>query len=255
MRSETSQETSSDDFYVGYLPVPRAQRAKLWLIVPAMVLALGLAGFAIGRSQHGAGPAVWDTSRVVERTGVLIESPYPMIMIDEGAAGPARTILLVQSSKRGAQPRVKGLDGQRVVAKGYTLRRESGGRVTEMLELSDEADALVSLGEGALPEEQPLGPVTLIGEIVDSKCYHGAMKPGEGKTHKACATLCVRGGIPPSLIVWDEAVRVPTVLASAEGGPIETQWLAYVGEMVEVRGQASLRAGVRILRIDSITRQ
>ena len=38
--------------------------------------------------------------------------------------------------------------------------------------------------------------VTLKGEIIDPKCYLGAMKPGGGKTHKACAMRCIAGGIP-----------------------------------------------------------
>src|SRR5437870_13626118 len=42
-----------------------------------------------------------------------------------------------------------------------------------------------------------LGPVTLRGEIVDSKCYLGVMNPGSGKVHRDCAVRCISGGIPP----------------------------------------------------------
>ena len=41
-----------------------------------------------------------------------------------------------------------------------------------------------------------LGRVSLTGEIVDSKCYPGVMKPGQGKTHRACAIRCLSGGVP-----------------------------------------------------------
>lgn len=54
-------------------------------------------------------------------------------------------------------------------------------------------------------------PVTLDGELVDSKCYLGTMKPGDGKTHKSCAILCLRGGIPP-LFVSKAAAQYATTL-------------------------------------------
>jgi len=43
-------------------------------------------------------------------------------------------------------------------------------------------------------------PVTYVGEIIDPKCWLGAMKPGSGLVHKACAELCIRGGIPPFFV-------------------------------------------------------
>jgi hypothetical protein len=248
----------SDAFYVGYFPVPRSLRAKLWIIVPAVMAACGALGFAIGKSQHGAGTGAWDTESIVERTGVLVERPYPMIVPEhagESGATLAMPILLVQSGKRGAAPRVQGLDGKVVRVRGYSLRRATEARVSELLELADGADAIASLSEGRQHQDAALGAVTLSGEIVDSKCYHGAMKPGEGKTHKACATLCVRGGIPPSLVVWDGDKTTLVLLAGADGGPIEERWLEYVGDMVEVKGRASTRAGLMVVRVESVSRQ
>ena len=57
----------------------------------------------------------------------------------------------------------------------------------------------------ALLEQSDKGAVELTGEIVDSKCFLGVMVPGSGKTHKECASLCLRGGIPPALFVQDRA--------------------------------------------------
>ena len=54
--------------------------------------------------------------------------------------------------------------------------------------------------------------VTLRGEIVDSKCFLGVMVPGAGRTHKECASLCVRGGIPPALFVRDRHGRSALLL-------------------------------------------
>jgi hypothetical protein len=50
---------------------------------------------------------------------------------------------------------------------------------------------------------EDLGAFTLVGEIVDSKCYLGIMNPGETNPHRECAALCIRGGIPPLIIAHD----------------------------------------------------
>jgi hypothetical protein len=50
---------------------------------------------------------------------------------------------------------------------------------------------------------EDLGAFTLVGEIVDSKCYLGIMNPGETNPHRECAALCIGGGIPPLIIAHD----------------------------------------------------
>ena len=60
-------------------------------------------------------------------------------------------------------------------------------------------------------EPVPLGRWKLTGEICDGKCYAGAMRPGRGLAHKACADLCLTGGIPP-VFVSSGAVERPQLL-------------------------------------------
>ena len=50
---------------------------------------------------------------------------------------------------------------------------------------------------GLLP--RPLGSLQIEGEIVDIKCWLGRMKPGDGRTHRACGQFCIQGGIPPHM--------------------------------------------------------
>ena len=50
--------------------------------------------------------------------------------------------------------------------------------------------------------------------LVASGRFDGAMKPGDGKTHKGCAALCLRGGIPPALMPSISAT-VPSAARSA----------------------------------------
>jgi hypothetical protein len=95
---------------------------------------------------------------------------------------------------------------------------------------------------------------TLAGEIVDSKCYLGAMKPGDGKGHKACAVLCISGGIPPMLVSASGSESERTVsyylLVGASGQPMNARVLPFVAEAVEVSGVVEDWEGLRMLRVD-----
>ncbi len=87
---------------------------------------------------------------------------------------------------------------------------------------------------------------TLVGEIVDTKCYLGAMKPGRGKPHRGCASLCIRGGIPAALLVRTEDTRRDLVhLVDTSGQPLGQELLSWVGEPVAVAGQLR-RADARL---------
>jgi hypothetical protein len=92
-----------------------------------------------------------------------------------------------------------------------------------LLELADDADAIqpaqISDEQLATLSSWPSldsGRVTLRGEIIDPKCYIGAMKPGGGKTHKACAQLCLSGGIPPMLVTRNRQARRHTTCSQVQ---------------------------------------
>ena len=78
----------------------------------------------------------------------------------------------------------------------------------------------------------------LVGEIVDTKCYLGAMKPGRGKPHRSCASLCIRGGIPAALLVRTETGERELIhLVDPAGRPLGPELLEWVGQPVQVVGQ------------------
>src|SRR6266513_1903853 len=82
-----------------------------------------------------------------------------------------------------------------------------------------------------------LGQQTLVGEIVDSKCYLGVMNPGQLTTHRACAIRCISGGIPPVLLVRQkDGPAIYLLLVSADGKPVNRQVLNMVAEPVEITG-------------------
>lgn len=180
--------------------------------------------------------------------GVLRTDPYPMLEMDT-MNGPS-IVLLVEVGKHGAGPRAAGLVGRRVRVQGWPLERD-GRRI---IELAPDDSAIQPRSDGTVVEpalaEVPLGRVRLRGEIVDSKCFLGAMKPGDGKGHKACATLCIRGGIPPTFVTSDElGNRTYYLLRDAGGGPCGDWILPIVGEPVEVEGTFIRVADLMVLSI------
>jgi hypothetical protein len=234
------------DMYVGYLPVPPAHRRFLRWAVPTMLWILCLAMFLWTRSQQSPGTGVWDQGQPIRLHGTLLAHPYPMLMT-EGPGGAPEAVLLVEVGKVGAAHNAAGLHGRAVTASGWPLHRD--GR--RMLELEPDEAALTS-DPTASARPWPsvsLGRATLRGEIVDSKCFLGAMKPGEGKTHKECATLCIKGGIPPMLVMYDGAGRATyNLLAGPDGGVLEPAAHPFIGDVVEVSGELFEQGGIRILR-------
>jgi hypothetical protein len=96
------------------------------------------------------------------------------------------------------------------------------------------------------------GPeVELTGEIVDSKCFLGVMVPGAGKTHADCASLCIRGGIPPALRVQDFAGKPELFLLTLPtGAPIHLEAVDLAGQSISMRGLVSRSGAWLTLRTD-----
>ena len=96
--------------------------------------------------------------------------------------------------------------------------------------------------------------MTLVGEIVDSKCFLGVMKPGNSKPHRACAARCISGGIPPVLLVRDKQGN-PTyfLLVSSAGESVNDAVLDLVAEPVEITGRVMRHGDLLVLHADPET--
>ncbi len=106
--------------------------------------------------------------------------------------------------------------------------------------------------ENSHPES--LGQQTLVGEIVDSKCYLGVMNPGALTPHRACAIRCISGGIPPVLLVRQaNGPALYFLLVSRDGEPVNKQVLNLVAEPVEITGEVERQGELLILRADPAT--
>ena len=233
------------EFYVGYVArMPRAitafiRRRVLLLLLLSAVLALFLAA-----SQQPSAEAVFEYGSPRTFRGVIREAPVPSIHLASG-----NSALLVAPGKHGASTLVSGLDGRMADLRGTRIERD-GIRMIEILPGSIHAEGVA---RSAPPPWTRTGPIELTGEIVDSKCYLGVMKPGEGYLHRACAIRCISGGVPPALLAFDaHGARRLFVLTGRDGLPVNRHLLDYVGRPVKVLGEL-LRSGERLrLEIDPL---
>ena len=267
--------SSRSDFYVGYAEhAPHelgrwTRRGALGLVLGGLVVAI------LGALFHRRlDPSTFEFGVRRSFEGVVRMRPAPELELRRPRSDEVSRYLLVHPGKWGAAAplsvfdnRAVRLEGSLVYRDGQTLievvpesvrELEAGGMASVAPDPSGAVTAAQPRGEADALEPRSLGLQTLVGEVVDSKCFLGVMNPGELKPHRACAARCIAGGIPPVLCVRDGAAGASYVLlVSAAGEPINEEVLEYVAETVEITGDL-LRYGDRlVLRadIDSYRRQ
>jgi hypothetical protein len=233
-----------DDFFIGYdWPAPPG----LWRTVRRSALGLGVgvvglsAVLAVGHRPLEGG--TFEFGNLTGHRGTIVEAPFPMLRPDD-ARKPWP--LLAARGKHGASFAVRGLDGRAVTVNATRIGRGAG----HMLEIVDVRveDAQASRRVDREPR-LARGPgsvaITLVGEIVDTKCYLGVMVPGDGATHRACAALCLRGGLPPALRVRDAGGEDRLYLIA--GSDATRQAVVWAGETVEMTGVVTRQGGWPVL--------
>jgi len=233
------------EFYVGYQAMPARLAHLMRTVAVALCLAAIAVGVTLGALQRRQPSGVFEYG--VERTfeGVLVEKPVPSLRVD--AAAGSMSFLLVGAGKHGLPPFARGHGGERVRFTGSLVYREG----LTMVELNGET-SFAALGQpttGARTAVSTVGNVEVVGEIVDTKCYFGVMRPATGKVHRACAVRCLSGGVPPGLLLrtaGDDGLVL--LLAGAPERPLalDPQWAARTAR---VGGTLELHDGVPLLRV------
>lgn len=246
--------SAREAFFVGFFRTPKALKHFLWLLT--LVVCAGASGLAMGvfLAQQSLPEAGYRGREDIE--GILLAEPYPMVYVP-GEAGEGTMVVLTGHPKFGIPPeRAAELDGQAVQLNGANLRRGDarlfqtrvGGKG---LRAADPATTISDPVGWTVPTVESLGEYRLQGEIVDSKCFTGAMKPGDGKIHKGCGAFCLIGGIPPYFVTYHEdGSFTHYLLANAEGKGVTDQILDYVADPVAISGEVDRRGDLLIFRID-----
>ncbi|GAA4415520.1 hypothetical protein GCM10023187_46070 [Nibrella viscosa] len=260
-----------DEFYVGYFPIAPGRYLRFSkrlaglllvgvLFLPA-VLVLEQKRFATSTYEYG---------NLTELEGIITPLPVPTLKWVAGNDANGKPIyqsaLLVNNLKFGADPVVASFAeklgrplAQTVVKIRGTLIYHDGITV---LELTEGEKALLGVNEAKTSDNartvQPVpadfGEVTLRGEIVDPKCYFGAMKPGQSKPHRSCAIRCISGGIPP--VLAEQTAEGSTryyLLTDENGNAIHREVLDYVAEPVQLKGRLTRRDDWYVLSFNPAT--
>ncbi len=247
----------NNEFYIGWeaKAAPGIGRSVRKAVLALLFLA-ALAAAVLAVSQRMIGTSVFEWGTIKSFSGILQAEPYPHLLVprpgNTGALPRFSSYYLVAPLKYGLDPAVIApFNGKSVTLQGTLIYR---GDQT-MIEAKPET---IRAGEKtdvrALPPFVSLGKQTLVGEIVDSKCFFGVMNPGRLAPHRACAIRCISGGVPPVLVVRQMDGRaIYFLLVAADGKPVNKQVLDEVAEPLEITGEVEQQGELLILRANPAT--
>jgi hypothetical protein len=246
-----------DEFYIGW--EAKAAPALGKTVRKSVVILWSLAVFGsvvLAVSQRMIGQSVFEWGALKPFSGILQTQPYPHLLVTRPGSSRGlpqfSTYYLVAPWKFGLnREALAPLSGKLVTLKGTLIYRGNQTMVEtkpEWIQASEKSAPL------ALPPATHLGRQTLVGEIVDSKCFLGVMNPGQLTPHRACAIRCISGGVPPVLFVRQkDGPATYLLLVSSEGKPVNQQVLDMVAEPVEITGEVERQGDLLILRADPST--
>ncbi|MEM8802048.1 MAG: hypothetical protein AAGF55_05905 [Pseudomonadota bacterium] len=241
-------------FFVGYLPLPKELRGFTLLASLTLMLLFFGAGILIGATQDAPEEAGFrfDFGRQTVQ-GVVELTPYPIVRVTEGNERiPAgKTLMMTAGGKSGVDMRAMGLEGNIAEVSGIMLERGT----IDMMQLRGGRNG-ISMVEGEAPQQttEPLGRWKLAGEICDGKCLYGAMRPGRGLAHKACANLCIAGDVPPVFVSTQPVEGQEFMLITGpDATRLPKEAYDFVGQYVTLEGDLERRGDLLILRLDTPT--
>lgn len=251
----------SREFFIGYRArQPRATARYVAAVSFILILVAVGAGILLSASQNQPAEASFEFGVLRDYSGILRMDPYPRLDLNDGS-----TALLVAPFKHGADTLVAEHVGARVTVRGSLIQRgplrmveivpgSMAGAAPGAAERSaaeppaapgateqSPADAPPRAKAGApataTAPADPATPITVRGEILDGKCWLGVMKPGRGTVHRACARLCLRGGIPALIDFVDErGLRHTALFTTGENVPVPDGVLSAIARPIEVTG-------------------
>lgn len=279
MISSETQEQKLSPFFIGWAKNNKMLFTTTRLSAIAASIFILIIGVVLSNSQKKLSGFAIDYDNVKKMEGWLSVMPVPNLKVIDGRDGYGnpvyKTILLMDAFKFGADAVVKKvLNGDSV--KYVRLTGYLNSNIIGCIDSSKDCVELCSqciIGNTNNPVMEiengqysfhaikapvassvnisSLGMQTLHGEIIDPKCYFGAMNPGQGKPHLSCAARCISGGIMPVLKYEVNNQNKYAVLVGLSGEKINIDVLNFIGVPVEIKGNLSAMDGWGILKIDA----
>jgi hypothetical protein len=248
----------NDEFYIGWeAKAPPDTGRTVRKAVAGLVALVLLAAAVLAIAQRTIGVSAFEWGTLKNFSGVMQCQPYPHLLVPRpGATGGQvsfSSYYLVKPFKFGLDSDIAArFDGKSVTLRGTLIYR---GNQTMIEALPDSVKPAnipgADLAKAASLQPVDLGRQTLVGEIVDSKCYLGVMNPGQLAPHRACAIRCISGGIPPVFLVRQtDGTALYLLLVSAGGKPVNQQVLDKVAVPLEITGDVSRQGTLLVLRAD-----
>ncbi len=280
--SFSENKNAADNYFIGWSGNNKKSvfSTSKWVAFSLLALLI-ITSFVLVTQQKGVSTFQINYNQVKDMEGWLENKPVPMLTIidgkDENGNPLFRSILLVDAFKKGAGETVnKVLDGAEkkyVHITGYLSNNyiscgtESDSSHdcaslcnqcitgTTQFPLMEIDNGLYSFKTVTQPFELPKISIlnkidtTISGEIIDPKCYFGAMNPGQGKTHLSCAVRCISGGIMPVVKYMVSGKENYAILVGENGEPVNSRILDVVGLQLKIHGKLSVLNNWQVLYI------
>jgi len=140
---------------------------------------------------------------------------------------------------------VRGLDGRMVRLRGTLIERD---REKLLQIVPHEIETVAAARETKPSVPVRIRTVRVVGELVDSKCHLGVMKPGDGPLHRDCAVRCLLGAVPPMISVRGTKQRF--ALLRGDLRPFFSDFPALAGRPLAVRGAVVSQGARRFLALE-----
>jgi hypothetical protein len=250
-----------DEFYVGYLPrAPKRTASFVRNVIIGGGLGICVVAIVLAWSQNKFSSSVFDYGINSTVEGYYFEKPVPHLAVPLGITSAGKelfqNVLLVGFGKAGAtdvmmklqNKKGKSIKGAKIELTGFMIY----GNGKALLQVTEEDNSNIVFLTGVIPPFQSLdstGVTTVVGEIVDPKCYFGVMKPGEGKAHRSCAIRCVAGGIPPVFHANNRDEYF--LIVNEKWQPVNEEVLGLIGDQISLTGKEIVWNDWRILKVNT----
>ncbi|MGK7925731.1 MAG: hypothetical protein AB4290_10875 [Spirulina sp.] len=249
-----SNNRSNDEFYVHYGKIPPGYLRHLFWVIPLLVAIAIALGFILPgiHTQFNNGRSHGLASD--EFIGLVETQPVPHLLVPRSgdtrnSANYSRYLMMSFRKASLSDDFLQENEGKWLNVKGTLFNRNTLAGIAVSTGRTQPAEEPANAPE--IDRDISLGEFSLVGEIVDSKCYPGVMKPGRTHTHRGCAIRCISGGIPPVLVVESEnKEKLYFLLADRKGKAVNDRILDKVADPLRITGEVIQRGDLFILQAD-----